>query len=146
MHSLWDEMETILQRQRELRQQSIVSPSHGCGNPNDDVDRDNDPNSQAFIADSLHTENGLSNHFAPHQEPNMTHEASEPIGLSGLEDFMLHEPPTASHMPETLCQDTGLDLDTNFDMLATNDDSIDRITYMISECYKQVSVTLHCVS
>ncbi|KAI8649279.1 hypothetical protein NCS57_01464500 [Fusarium keratoplasticum] len=127
MHSLWDEMETILQRQRELRQQSIISPFHSCGNPSDDVDRDNDPNSQAFTADSLHIKNDLSNHFAPHQEPNMTHEASEPIGLSGLEDFMLHEPPTASHMPETLCQDTGLDLDTNFDMLATNDDSIDRI-------------------
>lgn len=124
-------MESILQRQRELRQRSIISQppiaSQGCASPIDDVNRDNDAGSQAFIADSLHTKNDVSNRLAPHQEPNTTHEASEPIGLSGLEDLMLHESTTASHMPGALSQDADLDLDTNFDMLATHDESISRI-------------------
>ncbi|KAJ3462290.1 hypothetical protein MRS44_007076 [Fusarium solani] len=140
MHSLWDEMESILQRQRELRQRSIISQppiaSQGCASPIDDVNRDNDAGSQAFIADSLHTKNDVSNRLAPHQEPNTTHEASEPIGLSGLEDLMLHESTTASHMPGALSQDADLDLDTNFDMLATHDE---KQSTPASECPDQPS-------
>ncbi|KAJ3535515.1 hypothetical protein NM208_g7106 [Fusarium decemcellulare] len=131
MYSLWDEMEHILHRQRELRKQSILNlppmVSHGCATPNEDGNQDNNPGPQELMVDSINVINDLSGHSATHQEPEITHGPSESIGLSGLEDLMLHESTAASHMPGILSQDTDLDLDTNFDMFTTHDGSIDKI-------------------
>ncbi|KAF4341631.1 bZIP transcription [Fusarium beomiforme] len=127
MRGLWDEMESILQRQRDLRANSIVNQIQPCvpsdGSPTTSYDSHNERDANVHVF-STATPNPVTNKGLSTRE--MT-EHLEPNGLSDLDDLMLHDPSTTHDLPENMNYCSTLDLDHGVELLNTEDDAIDAI-------------------
>ncbi|KAM5353391.1 hypothetical protein ACJ41O_000041 [Fusarium nematophilum] len=127
MHSLWDEMEDLMQRQRDIRRQSILNVPivvpEACRTPSDDDNRDNDASPRQFTVDSSASKNDPP---VTCPEPGLTGEPSDAIGLSELDELVMQGTDPVTHFP-TVVQDADLELDGNFEMFTTQDNTIDAI-------------------
>ncbi|KAI7758982.1 hypothetical protein ACKAV7_011471 [Fusarium commune] len=131
MRGLWDEMENILQRQRDLRSNSILNVPLVCsdGSPTTSYDSNNerDASAQAFAVRSSSFNDTTQVRPTAQPAPVAVNGHLQSTGLSDLDGLMLHDTTSRHDLPDDLIHCATLDLHDSAHLLNTDDDAIDAI-------------------
>ncbi|KAF5973531.1 hypothetical protein FBULB1_8277 [Fusarium bulbicola] len=128
MRGLWDEMENILQRQRDLRSNSILNLLLVCsdGSPTPSYDSNNERNAsaQAFAARSS-SFNDTTQVRPVVQPAPAVDDRLQSTGLSDLDELVLHDTTSRHDLPDDLTHCATLDLHDSSHLLNTDGHEMD---------------------
>jgi hypothetical protein len=131
MRGLWDEMENILQRQRDLRLNSILNvqliPSDGSPTPSYDSNNERDASAQSFAARSSNFNDTAQGRPTAEPAAVAMGDPLEATGLSDLDGLMLHDASSRHDLPDDLIHCTTLDIHDGSQLLNTEGDAMDAI-------------------
>ncbi|RKL32817.1 hypothetical protein BFJ72_g10317 [Fusarium proliferatum] len=131
MRGLWDEMENILQRQRDLRSNSILNVpvvcSDGSPTPSYDSNNERDASAQAFAVKSSSFNDTTQVRPAVRPAPVVVDNHLQSTGLSDLDGLMLHDTTSRHDLPDDLIDCDTLDLHDGSHLLNTDGNEMDAI-------------------
>ncbi|CCT72786.1 uncharacterized protein FFUJ_12679 [Fusarium fujikuroi IMI 58289] len=131
MRRLWDEMENILQRQRDLRSNSILNVplvcSDGSPTPSYDSNNERDASAQAFAVRSASFNDTAQVRPTVHPAPAVVGGHLQSTGLSDLDGLMLHDSTSTHDLPDNLIHCDTLDLHDGSHLLNTDGNEMDSI-------------------
>ncbi|KAF5622018.1 hypothetical protein F25303_12201 [Fusarium sp. NRRL 25303] len=131
MRGLWDEMENILQRQRDLRSNSILNVplvcSDGSPTPSYDSNNERDASAQAFAVRSSSFNDTTQVRPTVRPAPVVVDNHLQSTGISDLDGLMLHDTTSRHDLPDDLIHCDTLDLHDGSHLLNTDGNEMDTI-------------------
>nr|RBQ90457.1 hypothetical protein FVER53263_13395 [Fusarium verticillioides] len=131
MRGLWDEMESILQRQRDLRSSSILNAPLVCSDssstPGYDSNNERDASAQAFAVRSSSFSDTTRVRPTVPPAPAVVDDHLQSTRLSDLDGLMLHNTSSSHDLTNDLIRCDTLDLHDGSQLLNTDGNEMDAI-------------------
>ncbi|KAG5789224.1 hypothetical protein H9Q69_011728 [Fusarium xylarioides] len=131
MRGLWDEMENVLQRQRDLRSNSILNVplvcSDGSPTPSYDSNNERDASAQAFAGRSSSFNDTTQVRPTVQPAPAVVGDQLQSTRLTDLDGLMLHDTTSRHDIQDDLIHCDTLDLHDGTHLLSTDGNEMDTI-------------------